>query len=124
MVTINPTNVSFTRIQVWEGAVNAVASGYYDTVLHWNGFPHPPTQPLVPNASNGGLIDTVGTNEPGSPAPFSTGKFVWAIPQLYRIVGSSGTGTQYSTGVHVQVMTGGNGIEGTAKEGASRGRAP
>lgn len=122
-VTIMPINVSFTRIQVWEEAVNAVATGYYDTVLGWNGLPHPPTTPLVPNASNSGLIDTVGTNPPGSPGPFSFGTFLWAIPQHYRIIGSTAS-IQYSTGNHAQVMLGPIGAEGTEKEGASRGRVP
>lgn len=123
IVTIMPTNVSFTRIQVWEEAVNAIATGYYDTVLGWNGLPHPPTAPLIPDASNNGLIDTIGTNEPGSPGPFSVGSFLWAIPQHYRIVGSTGS-IRYSTGNHAQSMLGPTGVEGTAKEGASRGRVP
>jgi hypothetical protein len=123
-VTIMPTNVSFTRIQVWEGAVNGVATGYHDTVLHWNGLPHPPTMPLVPNASNSGLRDTVGTNVPGSPGPFSRGTFSWPIPQLFRAAGSTGSGSVYSTAFHTQVMTGANGAEGTYKEGAVRGRVP
>jgi hypothetical protein len=124
VVTIKPTNVSFRRIQVWEEAVNAVASGYYDTVLHWNGLPHPPTKRVTPDAANNGLLDTIGTEEPGTPGPFSTGKFVWAIPQHYRIIGNTGNGVHYSTGYHVQLMTKTDGTEGTTKEGASRGRVP
>jgi hypothetical protein len=123
-VAIMPTSVSFTRIEVWEGAVNAVASGYYDKVLRWNGSRHPPTDPLIPDANNNGLIDTIGTPPPGSAARFSVGRFSWPIPQHYRIVGSAGGGVRYSRGHHIQVMTGTNGAESTAKEGASRGRVP
>ena len=122
VVTIMPTNVSFTRIQVWEEDVNAVATGYYDTVMGMNGLRHPPTPPLVPNASNSGLIDTIGTNPPGSPGPFSFGRFLWAIPQHYRI-GSTGS-IPYSIGHHTKVMIGIIGAEVTAKEGAIRGRTP
>jgi len=123
-VTIQPTNVSFSRIQVREESVAAVASGYYDTVLNWNGKMHPVGTWVSLDTSNNGLIDTVGTKTPGAPGPFSAGDFLWAIPQSYRIAGSTGTGTPYSTGNHVQIMGGSSGREGTSKEGASRVRAP
>ncbi|NTW42077.1 MAG: response regulator, partial [Cellulomonadaceae bacterium] len=42
-VVIAPRSVSFSRIEVMEGAVKATAVGYYDTVLRWNGIVHPPT---------------------------------------------------------------------------------
>jgi hypothetical protein len=123
-VTIQPTNVSFSRIQVREESVAAVASGYYDSVLHWNGKMHPVGTWVGLDASNNGLVDTVGTNTPGAPGPFSAGDFLWAIPQSYRIAGSTGAGTPYSTGNHVQIMGGSSGREGTGKEGATRVRAP
>jgi hypothetical protein len=123
-VTIKPTNVSFSRIQVREETVAAVASGYYDTVLHWNGKMHPPTTWLNLDANNNGLTDTVGTNPPGSPGPFSAGDFLWAIPQSYRIAGSAGSGSVYSTGYHDQIMGGTSGREATSKEGAVSVRAP
>jgi hypothetical protein len=121
-VTINPAHVSLTRIQVREEAVNAVAAGYYDSVLGWDGMAHPPTAWLTPDAGNNGFVDTVGTNPPGSPGPFSLGVFVWPIPQSYRVNG--GAGVVYSTGTHSQVMIGSSGAETTAKEGASRSRTP
>lgn len=121
-MTINPANVSLTRIQVREEAVNAVATGYYDTVLGWNGLPHPATAWLTPDASNNGFVDKVGTNEPGSAGPFSLGLFLWPIPQSYRVNG--GAGMVYSTGTHGQVMIGPGGTETTSKEGASRSRTP
>lgn len=123
-VTIMPTNVSFSRIEVREETVNAVASGYYDTALHWNGLAHPTGTWIPLDAHNNGLIDTVGTKPPGAPGPFSAGDFLWAIPQSYRIAGSTGAGTVYSTGYHIQIMAGTSGIEATAKEGASNARAP
>jgi hypothetical protein len=123
-VTIMPTNVSFSRIEVREEAVAAVASGYYDTVLHWNGRMHKVGTWLNLDANNNGLMDTVGTHEPGSGGPFSAGDFLWAIPQSYRIAGSAGNGFPYSTGYHVQIMGGTSGREGTSKEGAVNVRAP
>ena len=123
-VTIKPTNVSFSRIEVREESVNAVATGYYDTSLHWNGMAHPQTASwLALDANNSGLQDTVGTQAPGAPPPFSAGQFRWAIPQSYRIVGGA-TVTRYSTANHVQTMGGASGAETTSKEGASRSRTP
>lgn len=121
-VRIHPLSVSFSRLQVREGTVAAVATGYYNTVLGWNGNVHPLGTWLTLDASNGGIIDTVGTNPPGSPAPFSPGAFTWPIPQFYRRVGSTGNGRRYSVGTHRQVMTASAGVETTSKEGASRTR--
>lgn len=123
-VTIMPTNVSFTRTEVREEEVEASATGYYDTVHGLDKAVHPATAWLSPNASNSGLIDTIGTNPPGLGGPFSVGTFIWPIPQHHRPAGGSGSGTRYSTGTHAQAMVDVNGSEGTAKEGASRGRTP
>ena len=122
-VVIQPTNVSFSRIQVREGAVNSTATGYYDTSLGWNGIAHPVGAWLAVNASNSGLIDTVGTNPPGTAGPFSAGSFDWPIPQDYRV--GAGAARNYSTGTHRQQMVAGaSGRETTSKEGASRSRTP
>lgn len=121
-VKINPLNVSFSRIEVREEAVNAVATGYYDTTLGWNGSSHPTGSWNGLDSMNDGLVDTVGTRPPGTASPFSAGTFTWPIPQSYRIVGGSG-GAVYSTGIHKQVMAG-TGNETTSKEGASNSRAP
>jgi hypothetical protein len=124
-VVVAPTTVSFSRVEVMEGSVRATATGYYDTVLGWNGIVHPPTSRwLAIDARNNGIVDTVGTNPPGTPTPFSKGSFFWPIPQLYRIVGSSGRGAEYSRGNHRQDMTGTSGEETTSKEGATRSRRP
>lgn len=123
-VTIMPLGVSFTRTELREDTVNSVATGYYDTVLGWNGLAHPPTAWLRPNASNSGLVDNIGTSLPGSPGPFSSGTFLWAIPQCHRTPGTSGSGAIYSTANHTQVMGGASGAETTSKEGASRSRTP
>lgn len=122
--TIIPTNVAFSRIEIREEEVKSEAEGYYDTVLGWDKVTHPRGSWIQVTSNNGIGTDTVGTNPPGTPGPFSEGRFVWPIPQHYRIVGGSGNGTFYSTAFHVQLMTGTDGTEGTAKEGASRGRVP
>jgi hypothetical protein len=123
-VVIMPTRVSFMRTELREGAVNGVATGYYDSVVHWNGDPHPPTAWLSPDAMNSGLIDTIGADPPGLPAPFGFGTFLWAIPQSFRTPGTTGNGTQYSTANQTYVMIGPTGMETTIKEGASRIRTP
>jgi hypothetical protein len=123
-VRVLPLDVSFSRLQVREGTVAATASGYYNTVLGWNGTVHPLGTWITLDARNGGIIDTVGTNPPGGPAPFSAGRFTWRIPQFYRRVGSTGNGVRYSVGTHRQVMVGATGRERTSKEGATRSRSP
>ena len=123
-VRVLPLDVSFSRLQVREGTVAATASGYYDTVLGWNGTVHPLGTWITLDARNGGIIDTVGTVPPGGPTPFSAGRFTWRIPQFYRRVGSTGNGVRYSVGTHRQVMTGATGRERTSKEGAARSRTP
>jgi hypothetical protein len=123
-VEIVPKNVSFSRIEVMEGSVSAVAAGYYDTVLHWHGIVHPPTARWLPvNIANSGIVDTVGSVPPGTGGPFGMGFFYWPIPQRYRVAGGPG-GKQFSTGRHVQAMIGASGEEVTTKEGATRKRRP
>jgi hypothetical protein len=123
-VTIVPTRVSFSRTELREDTVNSVASGYYKDVLRWDGITHPATTWLRPNASNSGLVDEIGSPVPGTPGPFSAGRFEWPIPQMHRPPGSTGNGSQYSTGRHIQVMAGPTGAETTSKEGSSRSRTP
>jgi hypothetical protein len=122
-VVVAPTRVSFSRIEVREDAVAAKATGYYDTVLGWNGAMHPVGTWLPLDAANNGLSDRIGTVPPGTPPPFSKGRFHWPIPQRYRLPGSGG-GFKYSTGDHIQDMAGATGEETTSKEGATRTRTP
>lgn len=123
-VVVNPTDVSLSRLETREEAVAATATGYYKVVLGWDGMMHPTGSWLALNAANGGLIDTVGTNPPGGPPPFSAGTFNWPIPQSFRAAGSGGGGTRYSIGTHSQVMAGATGAETTSKEGANASRTP
>lgn len=112
------------RTELREETASSVATGYYKTVLHWDGIPHRPTSWLTPNANNSGLEDTIGTSPPGTTGPFSVGTFLWRIPQSYRTAGTTGGGTVYSRANHNQRMGGTNGAETTSKEGASRRRVP
>jgi hypothetical protein len=123
---ILPKTVSFSRLQLGEGRATSKASGYYDTTLHWNGIVHPPTAEPWPtvDAGNGAGSDNVGSVPPGTHGPFSTGNFLWQIPQRYRRAGSSGTGHVFTTDDHVQHMKDATGEETTSKEGASRTRKP
>jgi hypothetical protein len=123
--SILPLNVSFSQIEVREESVPAVATGYYDTVLHENGVVHPPSpQWKRLNANNGGFTDTVGAKWPGSQTPFSFGTYLWAIPQTWRIAGSGGSGIYYSTADHTETMADSSGTEITSKGGATRTRTP
>ncbi|HQR52370.1 MAG TPA: hypothetical protein PLZ79_03810 [Burkholderiales bacterium] len=123
-VTILPTDVSFSRIEVREEEALGVATGYYDSVLGWNGKKHGATSWTVPGGQNIRMVDTVGTELPGSPGPFSKGTFDWEIPQTYRSIGSTQSIPPYAKANHSQEMFGVSGAEGTFKEGAGRGRRP
>ena len=121
-VTVRPINVSFSRIKVREETATAKATGYYDTVTRWNGIKHPQGTFMPLDKDNNGQNDTVGSPQPGTPKPFSDGEFHWPIPQSYEAPG--GGGGVYSTGDHLQTMTGSAGTETTAKEGATNTRTP
>jgi hypothetical protein len=123
-VTIQPTHVSFSRTEVQEGTVAAVASGYYDKALGWNGKVHPVGDWLPVDARNMGIKDEIGFVPPGAHGPFSAGSFLWSIPQFHRPVGDGGAGTEFYTANHVQEMSGPSGFERTSKEGAKRSRKP
>jgi hypothetical protein len=120
---IHPLNVSFSRIKTREDIATGKATGYYDTVLGWNGSVHPAGSLAPIDTDNRGVPDTVGTVPPGSPKPFDKGKFHWPIPQLFQVLGGSGE-TKFSVSDHVQEMSGTSGEETTSKEGASRTRTP
>jgi hypothetical protein len=123
-VTILPAEVAFERIEMREEEALGVATGYYDTVLHWNGKKHTATSWTVPQGKNLKVVDTVGTPAPGTSGPFSKGTFQWDIPQTYRAIGSAAAQPPYSTAIHLQEMFAPSGAEGTSKEGAGRGRRP
>ena len=123
-VTILPRNVAFERIEVREEEAVGVATGYYDTVLHWNGKKHAATKWAVPHGNNLKVIDTVGTQAPGTAGPFSQGTFQWDIPQTYRAIGSTAAQPPYAIAIHLQEMFAPSGAEGTSKEGEGRGRRP
>lgn len=123
-VTILPREVAFERIEVREEEAVGVATGYYDTVLHWNGKKHLETKWTVPHGNNLKVIDTVGTPAPGTPGPFSQGTFQWDIPQTYRAIGSTAAQPPYAIAIHLQEMFAPSGAEGTSKEGEGRGRRP
>lgn len=125
-VEVEPKSVSFSRLEIIEGTVNAIATGYYNIYpVVWAGAQHTPADKWVGiNDANKCLgYDKVGSDPPGTPGPFKKGYFFWPIPKFYRPVGGA-TGRKFCTGNHVQVMTGESGEEITAKEGAIRYRTP
>jgi hypothetical protein len=96
-IFLEPTDVSFASLQFAEGAVAAVASGYFAGL---NGESHPPTDPPAGIGHCDSVIgcEVLGTDVVDSqdePAPFSTGDFLWAIPWQYQA--SGGTLTTFTT---------------------------
>jgi hypothetical protein len=100
-IFIEPTNVSFANVSFSEGAVNAVASGFY---ANFNGLPHPQNSfggDGGCNVATGCLVtphDQVDSNDKGP--PFSGGDLLWAIPWQYWV--GSASRTQFKTANHHQ----------------------
>jgi hypothetical protein len=123
---IGPKSVSFSRLQVGEGAATAKATGYYKEVLGQDGEVHKPTAEPWPTLDNqnSGFGDLVGAPQPGDPPPFSKGSFLWRIPWFFRAAGILGAGTLIKIVKHIKKMKGRTGIETTSKGGAKRTRDP
>ena len=89
---IQPDDVSFENIQIREGEVNAVCSGYF---LYENGFPHP-VGPWAPvgsvTAGKGSKVQGIDTIQGGSDnhIPYEDGLFTWTIPWYFKV----GTGSE------------------------------
>jgi hypothetical protein len=124
VVAIRPADVAFDFVEVREGAAEGKASGYYDSILHWDKKPHALGDWSLADPDSVRITDLVGTEEPGGPAPFSVGTFEWKIPQFYRPFGGAGDGEEYGKAVHLQTMAGADGAETSEKDGARRERTP
>jgi hypothetical protein len=106
---IQPTTVSFYRLEDYEGAVNATADGVFK---RWNGLPHAEgTVWLGYSQANVSVApDTIYTNgfvADGKPGDLS-GNYLWPIPWHYHISGDGivvggGRGTRYTTLDHQSV---------------------
>ncbi len=100
---ISPFDVSFTAIQVREGAANGTGTGYYSFK---NGNPHPDgawesvVQGTAARPSKWDVFDTIGSGSfPGR--PIAAGVFEWPIPWLFR-VGAGGAEKEFTTMTHHQ----------------------
>jgi len=125
-IDVEPKSVSFSRLELIEGTVQGIATGYYNIYpVLWDGALHRPADKWakVDNANKYLGYDTVGSYPPGTPGPFQKGYFFWPIPKFYRAADGA-TRRKFCTANHVQVMTGESGEEITAKEGAIRYRTP
>lgn len=88
-----PKNVSFRSIQMGEGSVLAVATGYLSV---WNNLPHMVNGPYPIGdcniATGCKALFPIGPDEIYSgerPPPFSPGDFLWSIPVEYLAPGGS-----------------------------------
>jgi hypothetical protein len=95
-VTLQPTTVSFSQVQIYEVGEDASSiSGYFNS--------HPPLSHTVSGANVwhgvycNNLIDDFdycnyyGNDSQHLPPPWSAGSFTWQIPALWRVVGDSST---------------------------------
>lgn len=124
-VTIGPNTVSFGNVEWLEepGPASAIR-GYY---LQFNAadLEHHPNTNWADgrfNAANTGPQDEAA--QTGAPRPWSAGSFTWAIPNRYRVAGTGGGGTVFTTTYQVFTMTGPTGETTITKGGASVARTP
>ncbi|WP_152099899.1 hypothetical protein [Lacipirellula parvula] len=103
---ITAANVSFANIEVREGAVAAVANGYFAS---YNGLMHAVggwvnVLPVV--VGKGSKVDGVDTISMGAftTTPFSAGSLSWPIPWEFRV--GTGTPKQFAVVTHLSVIEG------------------
>jgi hypothetical protein len=87
---VKPDSVSFYNVKIAEGFTNATATGYFDSVCHWNNLLHTPGPPLEGNdvisgkgTQFGSLTFADHVTMPTLGTPYSNGTFVWHIPWSY-----------------------------------------
>lgn len=122
-VTVGPTTVSFGNTEWLEvpGPAGGV-SGYFTKFPAATLFHHPNPNWLQWNDSNAGLTDHAAWHS--VPPPYSVGQFQWSIPNKYRVAGSSGGGTVFTTTTQQFQMTDTAGTMSVSKAGASVSRTP
>jgi hypothetical protein len=121
-ITIEPTDVSFSGMEIREEGAVASTDGYYDDYMA--GAEHKQGNWNRPERANEILIDKVGAKRPGLPPPFRVGHFRWVIPLHYRTRGDDEAGTPFDFSIQTQEMTGDDGTETTKKKDATRTRTP
>ncbi len=117
---LTPDDVSFTRIETREQAVNAIATGYFS---YENGDPHPLGSWITtdaPTSGKGSLngYDSIYGQASTAHTPWAAGTFTWNIPWEYR-VGTSGTAHQFTTLTHLKQMVDSSGSVTISKGGVS-----
>ncbi|MFE9451617.1 glycosyltransferase [Streptomyces sp. NPDC006739] len=99
-IFMRPTDVSFAQAVMREGTVAGVGSGY---LAGLNGIVHPLGGIVTigtGDAAKGSKVngtDTVNSGNLGT--PFSAGDFLWAIPWLFGLTGTT-PATQFTTANH------------------------
>jgi hypothetical protein len=102
-----PTDVSFENIQVREGAVYSVASGYlspYNNILHEPGSWFS-VGPVITGKGHPIYTDDTILFGPFTWTPYDNGTFIWNIPRLFKVVTAGGTEKQFTILAQVAVST-------------------
>jgi hypothetical protein len=122
-VTVGPTTVCFGNTEWLEepGPASAV-SGYFTTLPAATIYHHPNPNFLRWNDHNTSLTDHAAWH--AVPPPYSVGQFQWSIPNKYRVAGTGGAGTVFTTTTQLFQMTSTAGMMTVSKAGASASRTP
>jgi hypothetical protein len=122
-VTVGPTTVCFGNTE-WleEPGPASGTSGYFTRFPAATIFHNPNPSFLRWNDRNTGLSDHAAWH--AVPSPHSVGQFQWSIPNKYRVAGTSGAGTVFTTTTQLFQMTDTAGSMTVSKAGASASRTP
>lgn len=101
---ITPANVSFSKILIQEGSVNAVTTGYF---AYQNGDNHPVGEWISLTSTvtaSGTKVNGVDTIQGGSDnhKPYINGGFTWAIPWSFKV--GTGVAKVFATVNHVKTV--------------------
>jgi hypothetical protein len=122
-VTVGPTTVSFGNTEWLEVPGPATGtSGYFTKFSAATLYHNPNPNWLGWNDRNTGLQDHAAWH--AVPPPYAEGQFQWSVPNKYRVAGSTGSGTAFTTTTQLFQMTDTAGTMSVSKAGASATRTP
>jgi hypothetical protein len=122
-MTVGPMTVSFGNTEQLEepGPATGV-TGYFQQFSASTLQHRPSTRWARWNDRNTGPRDHASSHS--VPPPYSAGSFQWVIPNKYRVVGTSGAGTVFTSTTQVFSMADATGTMSVSKAGASTTRSP
>jgi len=124
-ITVGPMTVCFgnTELLEVEGAATGISGYFRDNFAAADLYHHPSPRWFPWNDLNTGLNDHAAAHKV-EPLPYAMGAFHWSVPNMYRVAGTTGAGTRFTTTTQQFNMTDTLGTMTVSKAGASASRTP